>query len=84
MKRNNRLKEWSVACVQGGLLGGRASRTIVSSLVLLLAGRLRDVALHFLRRPSAEAFDEAGQRSALPFERIVEAVEGTPSPKEET
>lgn len=65
-------------------IGGRAQRTIVSSLVLLLAGRLRDVALHFFDAPSAEALDEAGQRAALPFERLVEAVEGTPSPKEET
>lgn len=34
--------------------------------------------------PSAETLNEAGKRAALRFERIVEAVEGAPSPKEET
>ena len=83
MKRNNRLEEWSGHGCKAGYWGACIA-TIVSSLVLLLAGRLRDVALHFFEAPSAEALDEAGQRAALPFERIVEAVEGTPPPKEET
>jgi hypothetical protein len=33
--------------------------------------------LHLFEAPSAEALDDAGRRAALPFERIVEAVEGT-------
>jgi len=32
--------------------------------------------LHLFEAPSAAALDEAGRRAALPFERIVEAVEG--------
>ena len=43
-----------------------------------------ETALHFFDAPSAETLNEAGKRPALPFERIVEAVEGAPSPKEET
>ena len=43
-----------------------------------------EMALHFFDAPSAETLNEAGKRAALPFERIVEAVEGAPSPKEET
>ena len=41
-------------------------------------------ALNFFDAPSAEMLNEAGKRAALPFERISEAVEGAPSPKEET
>jgi hypothetical protein len=33
--------------------------------------------LHLFEAPSADALDDAGRRAALPFERIVEAVEGT-------
>jgi hypothetical protein len=36
-----------------------------------------EVILHLFEAPSAEVLDEAGRRAALPFERIVEAVEGT-------
>ena len=32
--------------------------------------------LHLFEAPSAAALGEAGRRAALPFERIVEAVEG--------
>lgn len=40
--------------------------------------------LHLFEAPSASALDEAGRRAALPFERIVEAVEGSAdSTKEE-
>ncbi len=35
-----------------------------------------ETVLHVFEAPSAEALDEAGRRAALPFERIVEAVEG--------
>jgi hypothetical protein len=35
--------------------------------------------LHLFEAPSASALDEAGRRAALPFERIVEAVDGSPS-----
>jgi uncharacterized protein DUF4242 len=37
--------------------------------------------LHLFEAPSAAALDEAGRRAALPFERIVEAVEGAAEPK---
>jgi hypothetical protein len=33
--------------------------------------------LHLFVAPSAEALDRAGRLAALPFERIVEAVEGS-------
>ncbi len=33
--------------------------------------------LYLFEAPSAAALDEAGRRAALPFERIVEAVEGS-------
>jgi hypothetical protein len=33
--------------------------------------------LHFFEAPSASVLDEAVRRAALPFERIVEAVEGS-------
>ena len=36
--------------------------------------------LHLFEAPSAEALDEAGRQAALPFERIVEAVEGSAEP----
>jgi hypothetical protein len=39
--------------------------------------------LHLFDAPSAAALDEAGRRAALPFERIVEAVEGAARPREE-
>jgi hypothetical protein len=39
-----------------------------------------EVALHLFEAPSLAALDEAGRRAALPFERIIEAVEGSPSP----
>lgn len=32
--------------------------------------------LHLFEAPSAAVLDDAGRRAALPFERIVEAVEG--------
>ena len=35
-----------------------------------------EVVLHVFEAPSAETLDEAGRRAALPFDRIVEAVEG--------
>jgi hypothetical protein len=41
-------------------------------------------ALHFFDAPSARTLNEAGKCAALEFQRIVEAAEGTPSPKEET
>jgi Nickel responsive protein SCO4226-like len=44
-----------------------------------------EVLLHLFEAPSAEALDRAGRAAALPFERIVEAVEGPQEPiKEET
>jgi hypothetical protein len=33
--------------------------------------------LHFFEAPSAEELDRAGKLAALPFERIVEAIEGS-------
>jgi Protein of unknown function (DUF4242) len=39
--------------------------------------------LHVFEAPSAEALDEAGRRAALPFERIVEAVDSTASETKE-
>lgn len=36
-----------------------------------------EVVLHVFEAPSLAALDEAGRRAALPFERIVEAVEGS-------
>ena len=42
-----------------------------------------EVVLHLFEAPSMEALDEAGQRAALPFERIVEAVEGAADTREE-
>jgi hypothetical protein len=39
-----------------------------------------EVVLHLFEAPSLAALDEAGRRAALPFERIIEAVEGSPSP----
>jgi hypothetical protein len=41
-----------------------------------------EVILHLFEAPSLEALDEAGRRAALPFERIVEAVEGSGTHKE--
>jgi hypothetical protein len=42
-----------------------------------------EVVLHLFEAPSASALDAAGRRAALPFERIVEAVEGsTDSPEQ--
>jgi hypothetical protein len=35
-----------------------------------------EVILHLFEAPSAAALREAGRRAALPFERIVEAVDG--------
>jgi Protein of unknown function (DUF4242) len=44
-----------------------------------------EVILHLFEAPSAAALDEAGRRAALPFERIVEAVEeSAETRKEET
>ena len=37
--------------------------------------------LHLFEAPSASALDEAGRRAELPFERIVEAVEGSEVPR---
>lgn len=39
--------------------------------------------LHLFEAPSVEALDEAGRLTALPFERIVEAVEGSAEPRKE-
>jgi len=36
-----------------------------------------ETVLHLFVAPSAEALDRAGRLAALPFERIVEAVEGS-------
>jgi hypothetical protein len=36
-----------------------------------------ETVLHLFEAPSASVLDEAGRRAALPFERIVEAVEGS-------
>lgn len=36
--------------------------------------------LHLFEAPSAEALDRAGRLAALPFDRIVEAVEGVAEP----
>ena len=38
---------------------------------------------HLFEAPSAAALDEAGRRAALPYERIVEAVEGSAEPRKE-
>jgi len=35
-----------------------------------------ETVLHLFEAPSAEALDDAAKRAALPYERIVEAVEG--------
>jgi hypothetical protein len=43
-----------------------------------------EVALHLFEAPSIEALRRAGRRAALNYERIVEAIEGTQEPKEET
>ena len=42
-----------------------------------------EVVLHLFEAPSLEALDEAGRRAALPFERIVEAVDRPAEPQEE-
>lgn len=42
-----------------------------------------EVILHLFEAPSAAALDEAGRLAALPFERIVEAVEGSAEFREE-
>ena len=42
-----------------------------------------EVVLHLFEAPSASALDDAGRLAALPFERIVEAVEGTADLTEE-
>ena len=42
-----------------------------------------EIVLHLFEAPSAAALDEAGRRVALPFERIVEAVEGSAEPRKE-
>jgi hypothetical protein len=39
--------------------------------------------LHLFEAPSVQVLDEAGRRAALPFERIVEAVEGAAEPIKE-
>jgi hypothetical protein len=39
--------------------------------------------LHLFEAPSVEALGEAGRLAALPFERIVEAVEGSVGPRKE-
>ena len=39
-----------------------------------------ETVLHLFEAPSAAALDEAGRRAALPFERIVEAVERSAGP----
>lgn len=43
-----------------------------------------ETVLHVFEAPSLEALDAAGQLAALPFERIVEAVEGTYDPPRRT
>jgi hypothetical protein len=40
-----------------------------------------EVVLHLFEAPSASVLDEAGRRAALPFERIVEAIEKPQSPR---
>lgn len=42
-----------------------------------------EIVLHAFEAPSPEALDEAGRRASLPFERIVEAVEGSADTREE-
>jgi hypothetical protein len=42
-----------------------------------------ETVLHLFEAPSLEALDDAGRRAALPFERIVEAVEGSAEIHEE-
>lgn len=42
-----------------------------------------ETVLHLFEAPSLEALDDAGRRAALPFERIVEAVEGSAETREE-
>jgi hypothetical protein len=42
-----------------------------------------ETVLHLFEAPSAAAVGEAGRRAALPFERIVEAVEGSAEPRKE-
>jgi hypothetical protein len=36
-----------------------------------------EIVMHLFEAPSAEVLDRAGRAAALPFERIVEAVEGS-------
>lgn len=38
-----------------------------------------ETVLHLFEAPSAKALGEAGRRAALPFERIVEAIDGDAS-----
>jgi hypothetical protein len=42
-----------------------------------------EVLLHLFEAPSAAVLGDASRRVALPFERIVEAVEGAAEPREE-
>jgi hypothetical protein len=42
-----------------------------------------ETVLHLFEAPSLAALDEAGRRAALPYERIVEAVEGPVATREE-
>ena len=42
-----------------------------------------ETVLHLFEAPSLAVLDEAGRRAALPFERIVEAVERSAKAKEE-
>jgi hypothetical protein len=42
-----------------------------------------EMILHLFEAPSLEALDAAGRRAALPFERIVEAVEGSAETQKE-
>jgi hypothetical protein len=42
-----------------------------------------ETVLHLFEAPSMEALDRAGRLAALPYERIVEAVEGSAEPRKE-
>jgi hypothetical protein len=42
-----------------------------------------EIVLHLFEAPSAAALGKAGRQAALPFDRIVEAIDGPPDLREE-
>jgi hypothetical protein len=57
-----------------------ASRSSASGRNTFLPGD--ETVLHLFEAASPEALSEAARGAALPYDRIVEAVEGPPSPHE--